>query len=125
AAVQLFERRARESNPDFTDDEDALRAIANICVRLDGLPLAIELAAARCRLMSPRTILARLGKGFELLTGHARDMPERHRTMRQTVVWSHGLLSANEQRVFARMAVFAGGCTLEAAENVCAGGEVD
>ncbi len=118
-AVQLFERRAREADAALVLDDDAVRAVAGICVRLDGLPLAIELAAARCRLMSPHNILARLGKGFMLLTGGGRDMPERHRTIRQTIVWSHGLLAANEQRVFARIAVFAGGCTLEAIEAVC------
>ena len=119
AAVQLFEQRALAANPRLVLDDAAIRAIARICVRVDGLPLAIELAAARCRLMSPAAIFTRLEKGFELLAGGHRDMPERHQTMRQTIEWSRGLLSAMDQRLFARMAIFAGGCTLEAAESVC------
>jgi len=126
-AVQLFEKRALEANPRLALDDDAVRAIARVCVRVEGLPLAIELAAARCRLMSPGSVLARLEKGFELLAGGRRDSPERHHTMRQTIEWSRGLLNPDEQALFARMALFAGGCTLEAAEAVCgddAGGDV-
>ena len=122
AAVQLFETRARAANPRLAIDDETIRAMARICVRLDGLPLAIELAGARCRLMSPASILPRLEKGFDLLSSGRRDVPDRHHTLRQTIEWSHGLLGAHERILFGRMAVFAGGCTLEAAEAACAGG---
>ena len=118
-AVQLFVHRAQEANPHLELNDDAVRAIARICVRVDGLPLAIELAAARCRLMSPGAILARVEKGFEVLAGGRRDAPERQHTMRRTIAWSHDLLSRDDQLLFARMAVFRGGCTLDAAEAVC------
>ena len=118
-AVELFVRRAREARPDLSFDDDSLAAITAICTRLDGLPLAIELAAARSRVMTIRQILARLDRGFELLAGGARDMPARHQTMRQTIEWSYGLLTPAHQDLFARVAVFAGGCTLAAAEQVC------
>ena len=122
-AVQLFVQRAATANPRLALDDDAVRAIARICVRVDGLPLAIELAAARCRLMTPGAVLARVDKGFEVLAGGRRDAPERQQTMRQTIAWSRDLLSGSEQALFARMAVFAGGCTLEAAEGICLGEE--
>jgi predicted ATPase/DNA-binding SARP family transcriptional activator len=119
-AVRLFIRRASDASTSLVFDDDAVRAAASICTRLDGLPLAIELAAARCRLLSPRTVASRLEAGFGLLTGGSRNAPERHQTMRRAVAWSYALLSVVEQRMFARLAVFAGGCTLAAAEAVCA-----
>ncbi len=121
-AVELFLSRAREAQPGFAAEPESLAAIAAICARVDGLPLAIELAAARCRIMTPGAILARLEKGFELLSGGARDMPARHQTMRHAIEWSHGLLPAQQQDLFARLAVFAEGCTLSAVEQVCADG---
>jgi non-specific serine/threonine protein kinase len=119
-AVQLFVRRALAANDAMRFDDDTLAAAARICARVDGLPLAIELAAARCRLMSPRTIAARLESGFELVSGGGRDLPARQQTIRETVVWSVALLDAAERAVFGRMAIFCGGCTLPAAEWICA-----
>jgi tetratricopeptide (TPR) repeat protein len=98
--------------------ENAL-AVAKICAHLDGLPLAIELAAVRIKLLPPQAILVRLGNRLKLLTGGARDLPERQRTLRATIEWSHELLDEGEKILFARLAVFAGGCTLEAMEAVC------
>ena len=97
--------------------------MAEICRRLDGLPLAIELAAARIRLLPPQALASRLDQRFSLLTGGARDLPERQRTLRNTLDWSYGLLSAGEQAVFARLGVFAGPFSLPAAEAVCSPGE--
>jgi len=93
--------------------------VAEICVRLDGLPLAIELAAARIKLFPPQAMLARLERRLELLRGGARDVPDRHQTLRQAIAWSYDLLETGEQTLFRRLAVFARGCTLEAAEAVC------
>jgi DNA-binding CsgD family transcriptional regulator/tetratricopeptide (TPR) repeat protein len=95
------------------------RAIAELCVHLDGLPLAIELAAARIKLLPPQALLARLGRRLELLTSQAQDVPTRQQTLRNTMSWSYQLLEAAEQRLFRRLAVFVGGCTLEAVESVC------
>jgi predicted ATPase/class 3 adenylate cyclase len=119
-AVALFVERARAVDPTFTSDE----AVAEICRRLDGLPLAVELAAARVGLLSPPDLLARLDRALPLLTGGARDAPERQRTLRATIEWSFALLADAEQRLFAELAVFPGSFTLEAAEAVC-GADLD
>jgi predicted ATPase/class 3 adenylate cyclase len=113
-AAALFVTRATAVRPDFEPDD----AVAEICGRLDNLPLAIELAAARVKAFEPRQILHRLEQRLPLLTGGARDLPERQRTLRATIEWSHDLLSPDERRLFARLGVFRGGCTLEAAEEV-------
>jgi predicted ATPase/class 3 adenylate cyclase len=117
-AIKLFCDRARAVQPDFVLSSTAVGAVAEICRRLDGLPLAIELAAARVRLFAPRTLLGRLSRSLDLLTGGARDAPVRHQTLRGAIAWSYELLSGPEQRLFERLAAFAGGCTLEAAEAV-------
>ncbi|HET9109443.1 MAG TPA: adenylate/guanylate cyclase domain-containing protein [Ktedonobacterales bacterium] len=119
-AITLFIERAREVKPDFRLTNANAPAIIDICRQLDGLPLAIELAAARLRLLSPQTIRARLSKRLELLTDGPRDQPERQQTMRATIGWSYDLLRPEERAVFRRMSVFTGGWTLEAAETVCA-----
>jgi predicted ATPase/class 3 adenylate cyclase len=118
AAVELFMQRARAARPDFELTSENAAAVAEICTRLDGLPLALELAAARIRLFSPQALLSRLGRRLDLLRGGARDLPERHQALRQTIAWSHDLLNAEEQSLFRRMAVFVGGCTLEAVEHI-------
>jgi len=118
-AVALFVERAQAVKREFALARDNSAAVAAICARLDGLPLAIELAAARIKLLSPAAMLARLESRLSLLTGGARDLPTRQQTLRSTVDWSYGLLNAAEQTLFRRLSVFAGGCTLEAAEAVC------
>jgi predicted ATPase/transcriptional regulator with XRE-family HTH domain len=118
-AVRLFVARAQSVQPAFALSEENGATIAAICRRLDGLPLAIELAAARISLLSPPALLARLERLLGALVGGARDLPARQQTIRATIDWSHELLSAEEQATFARLAVFAGGCTLEAVEAVC------
>jgi non-specific serine/threonine protein kinase len=123
AAVRLFIRRASAANAALVFDDEALAAAAKICSRIDGLPLAIELAAARCRLMSPRAIATRIASGFELVSGTGRDLPARHQTIREAVRWSVALLTPSERSTFGRMAIFAGGCTIDAAEWVCADDE--
>jgi len=120
-AVQLFLERARAVDPELALSEANAAAVAEICRRLDGLPLAIELAAARANLLSPAGLLPRLERRLPLLTGGPRDAPARLRTMRDAVAWSHDLLSAEEQALFRRLAVFAGGFALEAAEQVSRG----
>ena len=117
-AVALFVARARAVRPDFALTPANAAAVATVCARLDGLPLALELAAARVRLLSAQDLQARLQRRLELLTGGPRDLPARQQTLRATLDWSHDLLDAAEQRLLARLAVFAGGCTLAAAEAV-------
>ena len=119
AAVALFIQRALAVKPDFRVDNANAPAVAEICVRLDGLPLAIELAAARIKLLPPQAMLGRLGHRLELLRGGARDVPDRHQTLRHAIAWSYDLLEASEQALFRRIAVFTRGCTLEATEVVC------
>ena len=118
-AVRLFIARARDVQPDFSVTNETAPAVAEICARLDGLPLAIELAAARSRLLSPEALLARLGERLRVATGGARDLPDRQRTLRAAIDWSYDLLEPVERTLFARLAVFAGGCSLEAVEAVC------
>src|SRR6266508_6530523 len=122
AAAALFLDRARASDPGLELEEAGRLAVAEICVALDGLPLAIELAAARSKLLSPEAMRARLGQRLELLTAGPRDLPARQQALRDTLDWSFGLLDPDEQRIFARLAVFAGGFTLDSAEAVCAAG---
>lgn len=118
-AVKLFMQRAQAVREDWKLTEANAQAIAAICVRVDGLPLAIELAAARIRVLTVEELLARLSKRLEVLTGGARDLPTRQQTLRSTIDWSYQLLDASEKRLFARLSVFAGGWTLEAAAQVC------
>ena len=117
-AVSLFLERARATRPGRELSTEDATAIAAVCVRLDGLPLAIELAAARTRVLSPQALLSRLDERLKLLTGGARDVDERQRTLRATIDWSFELLTPPEQDLFARLAVFVGGCRVEGAEAV-------
>ena len=119
AAVALFLQRAQAVKPDFAITNDNALAVAEICVRLDGLPLAIELAAARMKLFSPRALLARLAHRLAWLQAGARDAPPRHQTLRHAITWSYDLLEGHEQARFRHLAVFVGGCTFEAAAMVC------
>src|SRR5215471_3707351 len=121
ASVQLFVERAHAADPGFELTAGNAGAVAEICRRLDGLPLAIELAAARVRLLPPQALLARLDQRFSLLTGGPRDLPARQQTLRNTLDWSFGLLPAGEQALFARLGVFAGSFSLAAAEAIAAG----
>lgn len=118
-AVRLFDERARAIEPRFALDDKNGMAVAEICVRLDGLPLAIELAAPRIKILSPQAILDRLTSRLDLLTRGSSDLPARQQTMRSTITWSYELLDAREKRLFRMLSVFAGGFTLEAAEAVC------
>jgi predicted ATPase/predicted Ser/Thr protein kinase len=118
-AVALFVQRAVAAKPDFELDSQNAPAVIEICARLDGLPLAIELAAARVKVLSLASIRTRLASRLQLLTGGARDLPERQQTLRAAIDWSHDLLRAPEQRLFRRLSVFVGGCTLEGVEGVC------
>ena len=119
-ALDLFIQRARTVKHDFQLDTTNTQALAEICMHLDGLPLAIELAAARIKFLSPQALLARLDRRLHVLTGGARDLPLRQQTLRNTINWSYELLPAGEQQLFRRLSVFVGGCTLEAIEAVCA-----
>ena len=119
AAVTLFLQRARAVKPDFQMTNSNKQTIAEICVRLDGLPLAIELAVARMKILSPRALLERLEHRLQLLTGGASDASARQQTLRNTLTWSYELLNPDEQQVFRRLSVFVGDCTLKALEQVC------
>ncbi|HET8852016.1 MAG TPA: NB-ARC domain-containing protein, partial [Ktedonobacteraceae bacterium] len=119
AAVTLFTQRAQAIAPDFALTQTNAHIIAEICIHLDGLPLAIELAAARIKLLSPRHLLSRLEHRLEVLTSGAQDLPTRQQTLRTTLQWSYDLLSPQEQRLFRLLSVFVGGCMLEAVEAVC------
>lgn len=119
ASVALFVERALALKPDFHLTPENAHAIAEICARLDGLPLAIELAATRVKLLPPQALLARLGNRLQILTEGARDVPKRQQTLRNAIKWSYDLLSTNEQMLFKRLSVFVGGCTLAAVEEMC------
>jgi predicted ATPase/serine/threonine protein kinase len=119
SAIALFLQRAAAVKPDFKLTEENAPAVAEICSRLDGLPLAIELAAARVKLLSPSAMRTRLASRLQLLTGGARDLPARQQTLRQAIDWSYDLLNEPEQKLFRRLSFFLGGCTLEAVESVC------
>jgi predicted ATPase/DNA-binding CsgD family transcriptional regulator len=114
-AASLFESRARATRPDFSVTAENAADVAEICRRLDGLPLAIELAAARINVLSPRAIADRLGRRLQLLTGGPHDLPERQRTLHGAIGWSYSLLTPEEQRLFRHLSIFRGGCTLESA----------
>jgi len=124
-AVRLFVERAQAVRPEFLLSEDNLTAVMAICRTLDGIPLALELAAARLRVLSPEEMLARLGQGLSVLAGGSRTVSERHRTLRAAVDWSYGLLSHSERELFDRLSVFAGSWTLEAVEAVCAADPIE
>ena len=124
-SVQLFVQRAQMVRPDFRVTPDNAAAVAAICARLDGLPLAIELAAARVKLLSPPAMLQRLDRRLALLTSGSRDLPLRQQTLRASIDWSYDLLDEGERAVFRRLAVFVGGFTLEAAEEVCGASSVE
>ncbi len=119
-AVRLFVERARAAQPDFALTDETAPAVAELCHRLDGLPLALELAAARARLLSPRALVERLERRLPLLTGGPRDAPARQQTLRAAIAWSYDLLGPPEQALFRRLAVFAGGCVPDAAAGVAA-----
>ncbi len=124
-AVALFVQRAQAVSPGFVLADATASAVGEICRRLDGLPLAIELAAARVGLFSPAELLVQLEDRFTLLTSRARDLPERHLSLRQALGWSYGLLAPAEQRLLRRLSVFVGACSLEAAATVCGEGPGD
>jgi predicted ATPase/serine/threonine protein kinase len=118
-AVVLFVQRAVAAKPDFELNRENAAAVTEICARLDGLPLAIELAASRVKVLSPSSMLTRLASRLQLLTGGARDLPQRQRTLRAAMDWSYDLLNAAEQKLLRRLSVFVGGCNLEGVEAVC------
>ena len=117
-AIALFVDRACSVKPDFILTTANVRAVAEICIGLDGLPLAIELAAPRIKLLTPHDIRDRLGHKLDLLTGGPRDMPERQRTLRSAIEWSYLLLEEAERKLLCRLGVFKGGCSLQAAEAI-------
>ncbi|HEU4898767.1 MAG TPA: adenylate/guanylate cyclase domain-containing protein [Actinomycetota bacterium] len=123
-AVRLFAERAVAASPRFALTDENAPVVADICARLDGLPLAIELAATRTKVLTPDEILSRLERRLSLLTSGARSLPERQRTLRAAIAWSYDLLDPDERRLFARLSVFSGGWTFESAEAVCAPGEL-
>jgi predicted ATPase len=118
-AIALFVQHAQAANPSFGLDEDNASIIADICSRLDGLPLALELAAARMRLFKPAVMLEKLKNKLAVLTSGARDLPRRQQTIRSTIDWSYDLLDDAEKVLFARLGIFVGGWTLDSAESVC------
>jgi predicted ATPase len=118
-AVRLFRDRARAVKMDFKIDNENAPAVAELCYRLDGLPLAIELAAARVKILPPEAMLQRLGQRLPFITGGPHDLPARQQTLRATIAWSYDLLPPEERIFFRRLGVFVGGCTIEAAERVC------
>ena len=118
-AVELFIQRGRAVNPRFEVTNANAPAVAEVCVRLDGLPLAIELAASRMKLFTPKQLLDRLGRHLPLLSTKSRDSPERHQTLQNTIDWSYNLLEEQERLLFTRLSVFSGGFTVEAAEEIC------
>src|SRR6266699_6439238 len=119
AAVVLFLQRAQALQPTFQITSTNARPIASVCIRLEGLPLAIELAAARITLLPPQALLARLSRRLQVLTGGPIDAPARQQTLRNTIAWSYNLLTVEEQRLFRRLSIFVGGCTLQAVEALC------
>ncbi|HEX7425602.1 MAG TPA: NB-ARC domain-containing protein, partial [Mycobacterium sp.] len=124
-AINLFLQRAQQVKADFSLNPDNAASVVEVCRRLDGVPLAIELAAARVIAMSPIELVARLDRRFQVLAGARRGAVERHATLRAAIDWSYDLLTEAEQRLLARMSVFSGGCTLDAIEDVCGGDPVD
>jgi predicted ATPase/class 3 adenylate cyclase len=125
SAVRLFVERAQAVKPGFELNESNAADVVAICRRLDGWPLAIELAAARVRLLTPKAMLARLSRSLDVLTGGQRDLPDRHQTLRGTIAWSYDLLDSGGKALFRRLAVFAGGWSLESAEAIAAGDDYD
>src|SRR6266700_1341747 len=119
ASVSLFTQRAQAVNPDIQVTDTNAHTIAAICARLDGLPLALELAAARIKLLSPQALLARLEHRLQVLTSGTQDAPTRQQTLRNTIAWSYNLLDTEEQRLFRWLSIFVNGCTLQEAEVVC------
>ena len=118
AAVHSLVQRVQAVRPDFTLTAENALAVVEICRRLDGLPLALELAAARLKTLTPETLLTRLPDRFAVLTGGPRDLPPRQQTLRSALDWSYNLLELAERRLFTQLAVFAGGFTVEAADAV-------
>src|SRR5439155_9812859 len=124
-AVRLFIERAVAIKPDFEVTNENAAAVAEVCARLDGLPLAIELAASRVKILPPKAMLGRLQNRLKLLTSGERDLPSRQQTLRGAIDWSYNLLSEDEQVLFRRLSIFAGGCALEAIEAVAGAGAGD